>query len=117
MNSPDFDPCTPGPNMVPCDALNYWILLEPGNDHDGWVFTRIGEGCPIYSVRKATEAELHQAARKQAAKLKLPGDDPRVQGAALFKDELLASVTPMLRPHIEGVFEVFQIKLGRGDYK
>jgi len=117
MNSQPFDPCAPGPNMVPCDAPHYWILLEPGNGHDGWVFTRDGEGCPIYSLRKAHLHELKAAAIKQGAKLKAKPDDPRVKAATLFKEELLESCNVLMHPHIEGVFEVFLIKLGRGDYE
>lgn len=112
-----FDPCVPGPNMVPCDAPHYWILIEPGNGHDGWVFTRDGEGCPIYSLRKADAHELKRAAIKQASALKAKPDDPRVKAAALFKEELLEASNVLLRPHIEGVFEVFLTKLGRGDYQ
>ena len=117
MSDATFDPCVPGPNMVPCDIPNYWILLEPGNVHDGWVFTRTGEGCPIYSVRKANAQELAHAALKQGAKLSAKPDDPRVIGANLFKEELLEASNALMRPHIEGVFAAFKIRLGRGDYQ
>jgi hypothetical protein len=37
--------------------------------------------------------------------------DAKLSGATGFKDEMLAASTPMLHPHIEGVFAVYEIKL------